>query len=227
METYFKSRFQITNNLIAQNSMDSYVQAYRISQELHHLYEESTSGKVNSENNQRQVRSERVRRAANPAPAPAPARRLRKINGTTTTTTPTPSTKKVKSTTPQTLPHHGRMLATPPRDILKFELADAKIPDEETQKFHKARNLRQPFEIADNVNATKKSHTKREIHKRDSPTPDLTISESRKVGIAYPLSGKSKRAPKIQAYEDLPLGVQKAIGLHSTVFFLVFFVNDR
>lgn len=205
MVTYFKARHKITNDSLAQNSMDSYVQAYRISHELQQMYEERTSEQVNLENG-RPVRSERVRRSA--MPDPAPARKSRKINGTSSSTTAKP-----KITTPKILPHHGRMLVSPPRDILKFELSDAKIPDDATLKFHKARNLRQPFEIADNVNVTS-HHKKREIHKRDSPLPkDQSVSESRKVSILSPLSGKSKRAPKTQDYKDLPLGVQKAIDL--------------
>ena len=208
MVTYFKARHKITNDSLAQNSMDSYVQAYRISHELQQMYEEKTSDQVNLEN-AKPVRNERVKRSA--MPEPSPARKSRKNNGTSSAAGST--TPKPRITTPQILPHHGRMLVSPPRDILKFELSDAKIPDAETLKFHKARNLRQPIEIADNENATS-HHKKREIHKRDSPLPkDQSVNESRKVGIISPLSGKSKRAPKVQDYNDLPLGVQKAIDL--------------
>lgn len=101
-------------------------------------------------------------------------------------------------TLPVTLP--------PPPAIFKFELSDAKVPDP-SQIPQRAKF------ILSNVNSTKSY--KSNIFKRDSSNVpmDQKANESRRIRIIHPLSisGKKKRTPKYQAYEELPFNTQKMI----------------
>ncbi|XP_058835112.1 uncharacterized protein LOC131692216 [Topomyia yanbarensis] len=110
------------------------------------------------------------------------------------------------------------------RKMVSFELEDAKTPDRDTKLFHKQMmeenpNLRMPFTTSD-------TFTKGSVHdeiverpevrrregkkdKRDNPMDesDMNIEESRRVKVSR---GNKK---KMANYEDLPLGVQKAIDI--------------
>ncbi|XP_058461528.1 uncharacterized protein LOC131436684 isoform X2 [Malaya genurostris] len=110
------------------------------------------------------------------------------------------------------------------RKMVSFELQDAKTPDRDTKLFHKQMmeenpNLRMPFTTSD-------TFTKGSVHdeiverpelrkregkkdKRDDAMEesDMNIEESRRVKVSR--ANKKKMAN----YEDLPLGVQKAIDI--------------
>lgn len=137
------------------------------------------------------------------------SRNLQKKNSTTSATSTTeiytfitlPVTSKPTLIKPS-------LTKSPPPDVFKFELSDAKIPDP-SQIPQRAKNL------LSNVNNNSTSSYKSNIYKRDSSnvSMDQKTNESRKIRIIHPLSnsGKKKRAPKYQAYEELPFNTQKII----------------
>lgn len=160
--------------------------------------------------------------------------------------------KKLTSTTPSTISatteiipekpskHNARSLSSPPRDIIKFELNDAKY-SAEYEKFRNSRNLRKKRSAENNetknendtiyVDGTKFIHP-REIFKFEvsdaittttAPTEgdkktkrevDSSANESKKIKIIHPLSssGRGYRPAKQVAYDDLPIAVRKIIG---------------
>ncbi|XP_053685642.1 uncharacterized protein LOC128735173 [Sabethes cyaneus] len=110
------------------------------------------------------------------------------------------------------------------REMVSFELKDAKTPERDTMLYHKQMmeenpNLRMPFTTSDtytrssvNEEISERPESRRregKKEKRDSPEEetDMTTEESRRVKIAR--ANKKKMAN----YEDLPLGVQKAIDI--------------
>ncbi|XP_065088011.1 bromodomain-containing protein 4A-like [Ochlerotatus camptorhynchus] len=126
--------------------------------------------------------------------------------------------------------HHRRKRSADPgvnkdgREMVQFELQDAKTPDRDAKLYNKQLkeenpNLRMPFTTSDTFKRgsvfdevaerpdSRKRDTKKD--KRDSPMDDKDMSteESRRVKITR---GNKK---KMANYEDLPLGVQKAIDI--------------
>ncbi|XP_039449725.1 bromodomain-containing protein 4B [Culex pipiens pallens] len=109
------------------------------------------------------------------------------------------------------------------RDVVSFQLQDAKTADRDSGLFNKQLieenpNLRMPFMTSDNFKRgsvfdeiverpePRRRERKKEKRENQSDDSDLNIEESRRVKVR---GGKKKLAN----YEDLPLGVQKAIDI--------------
>lgn len=148
----------------------------------------------------------RPKRSAETEPS-KPTRRQRKPKKPKAPT----SAESTETPQPSIFPpiNEKKYVPSPPRDIIKFELIDAKVPG--TENF---RNFRLPFDIADNKNSTKGNRKSRAtaIFKRDTPPnpsmADSSSNESRRIKIVTPLSSKKS---KYQLYEELPMAIQKAI----------------
>ncbi|XP_055536349.1 uncharacterized protein LOC129725013 [Wyeomyia smithii] len=131
---------------------------------------------------------------------------------------------------PESASHHSRRRRSAEsanregREMVSFELKDAKVSDRDAALFHKQMmeenpNLRMPFTTSDSYtrgsvleDMTERPEARRresKKEKRDNPEEetDMTTEETRRVKVARP--GKKKMAN----YGDLPLGVQKAIDI--------------
>uniref|UniRef100_A0A6E8W7J4 Uncharacterized protein n=1 Tax=Anopheles coluzzii TaxID=1518534 RepID=A0A6E8W7J4_ANOCL len=123
---------------------------------------------------------------------------------------------------------HRRSASPDPRDYFKFELEDAKTPNGYANaKANVTENLRHPFTSSDiyrrgkvfdeaferpKANVQKNEATKKE--KRESIEPmdkddasDMSSEESRRIKIT------GKKQKQSANYEDLPIGIQKAIDI--------------
>uniref|UniRef100_A0A182K1W0 Uncharacterized protein n=1 Tax=Anopheles christyi TaxID=43041 RepID=A0A182K1W0_9DIPT len=123
---------------------------------------------------------------------------------------------------------HRRSASPDPRDYVKFELEDAKTSDDYTRASAKVtENLRHPFtssdsyrrgkvfdEVVERPEASGKKNGASKKEKRESTQPlevddvsDMSPEESRRIKI------RGKKQKQIANYDDLPLGVQKAIDI--------------
>uniref|UniRef100_A0A182PNW2 Uncharacterized protein n=1 Tax=Anopheles epiroticus TaxID=199890 RepID=A0A182PNW2_9DIPT len=125
--------------------------------------------------------------------------------------------------------HRHRRSASPdPRDYVKFELEDAKPSERFSQaKAKVTENLRHPFtssdsyrrgkvfdEVVERPESNGKNGGARKKEKRESTKPleedegnDMSPEESRRIKI------RGKKMKQIANYDDLPIGVQKAIDI--------------
>uniref|UniRef100_A0A182SMU8 Uncharacterized protein n=1 Tax=Anopheles maculatus TaxID=74869 RepID=A0A182SMU8_9DIPT len=123
---------------------------------------------------------------------------------------------------------HRRSASPDPRDYVKFELEDAKRSEAYTGNNAKVtENLRHPFTSSDsyrrgkvfdevverpqlggrNSEASRKEKRESTQPLEEEETSDMSPEESRRIKI------RGKKQKQIANYEDLPLGVQKAIDI--------------
>ncbi|XP_053674552.1 uncharacterized protein LOC128724852 [Anopheles nili] len=137
-----------------------------------------------------------------------------------------PTTQRPNNSSNQQVQRHRRSASPDPRDYVKFELEDAKHSEQFSQSNSKiSENLRHPFassdsykrgkvfdEIVERLEPKEKRNSRKEKRENapqmeENEESDMSPEESRRVKV------RGKKQKHIANYEDLPLGVQKAIDI--------------
>lgn len=100
-----------------------------------------------------------------------------------------------------------------PREIIKFELADAKVPDFATQPRYTAQTKPRPRQRKVRRQETSTSTEAVETNSDDNQkaSGDQSSSDSRVLSIAHPAPAPTFDSQRTRNVKQLPFGVQKAI----------------
>lgn len=127
---------------------------------------------------------------------------------TTTTTTTTTTNAPIEQ-----LQSNERAIGSDfvPREIIKFELSDAKVPDFATQPRYTAQTKPRPRQRKVRRHETSTEAVEVKSDDKQKASGDQSSSDSRVLSIAHPAPASTFDSQRTRNVKELPFGVQKAI----------------